>query len=122
MPLLQWPMRSVPRGWTATGAGPSERCLPGWTSRRSWHPPLSTCRGPEVAVEVTRHGRVTLVTLDRPESRNAVDTEHARLLHNAFLAFEADDDASVAVLHGAGGTFCSGADLRAVADGSMHVD
>jgi enoyl-CoA hydratase len=75
-----------------------------------------------VAVEVTRHGPVMLVTLDRPESRNAVDTEHARLLHNAFLTFESDDDAAVAVLHGAGGTFCSGADLRAVADGSMNVE
>jgi len=75
-----------------------------------------------VGVEVTRHDRVMLVTLDRADRRNAVDTEHARLLHDAFLAFESDDDAAVAVLHGAGGNFCAGADLRAVADGSMHVE
>ena len=44
---------------------------------------------------------VTLVSLDRPEVRNAVDGEHAQALHDAFVAFDADPDASVAVLHGA---------------------
>ena len=75
-----------------------------------------------MAVDVLPHGRVTLITLNRPETRNAVDSEHARLLHDAFMAFEADDSASVAVLHGAGGTFCSGADLRAVSEGRMTVE
>ena len=65
--------------------------------------------------------RVTVVTLDRPEVRNAVDGEHAQALHDAFLAFDADADADVAVLHGAGGTFCAGADLKAVAAGAMPV-
>ena len=68
-------------------------------------------------VEVTKHGPVTLVTLARPEARNAVDAEHARALTRAFEEFEADAEASVAVLHGAGGVFCAGADLKAVAEG-----
>jgi enoyl-CoA hydratase len=50
--------------------------------------------------------------LDRPEARNAVDREHAEALADAFRAFEADEEALVAVLWGAGGTFCSGADLK----------
>ena len=66
------------------------------------------------AVQVTREGPVTTVTLDRPEVRNAVDGPTAALLADAFRAFEADDDALVAVLTGAGGTFCSGADLAAI--------
>lgn len=74
-----------------------------------------------MAVHVSSHGPVTVVTLDRPDKRNAVDTAHARALHEAFAAFEADDEASVAVLHGAGGVFCAGADLAAVADGTMEV-
>lgn len=72
-------------------------------------------------VRVTRDGAVAVVTLDRPEVRNAVDTPTATALHEAFLAFEADPDAAVAVLHGAGGTFCSGADLAAVSAGTMAV-
>ena len=74
-----------------------------------------------MAVTVTRHGPVTLVSLDRPEVRNAVDGEHAQALHDAFVAFDADPDASVAVLHGTGGAFCAGADLKAVAAGTMPV-
>ncbi len=72
-------------------------------------------------VNVSRQGAVTLVTLDRPEVRNAVDGEHAQALHDAFVAFDADLDASVAVLHGGGGTFCAGADLKAVAAGALPV-
>ncbi|MCW5260158.1 crotonase/enoyl-CoA hydratase family protein [Verminephrobacter eiseniae] len=59
----------------------------------------------------TRH-RVTLVTLHRPDRRNAVDAATAQALHAAFLAFEQDDAADVAVLHGAGGHFCAGWDLQ----------
>jgi len=55
---------------------------------------------------------VTTVILDRPEARNAVDGETAAALADAFRAFEADEDAAVAVLWGAGGTFCAGADLK----------
>lgn len=72
-------------------------------------------------VEVEKRGPVTIVTLDRPEVRNAVDSAHARALTEAFTAFDADDRASVAVLYGAGGTFCAGADLKAVSRGDIEV-
>jgi enoyl-CoA hydratase len=73
-----------------------------------------------MSVRVERSGAVTTVILDRPEVRNAVDGPTAVALADAFRAFDADADASVAVLFGAGGTFCAGADLRAVgtADGN----
>jgi enoyl-CoA hydratase len=65
-------------------------------------------------VTVERNGPVTTVVLDRPEVRNAVDRPTATALCEAFVDFDADPDASVAVLFGAGGTFCAGADLKAV--------
>lgn len=68
-------------------------------------------------VSIERDGPVTTVILDEPAVRNAVDGPTALALADAFRAFEADDDASVAVLWGAGGTFCAGANLRAIADG-----
>jgi enoyl-CoA hydratase len=66
------------------------------------------------AVTVERSGPVTTVRLSRPHARNAVDGPTAAALADAFRAFDADPLASVAVLHGEGGTFCAGADLRAV--------
>ena len=71
-----------------------------------------------MAVRVERAGAVSTIVLDRPERRNAVDAETARQLADAFRAFEADDTARVAVLWGAGGTFCAGADLKAIAQAS----
>ena len=68
-------------------------------------------------LRVDRRGPVTVVTIDRPERRNAVDRGTAAALLEAFQAFDADVDASVAVLTGAGGTFCAGADLQAIAAG-----
>jgi enoyl-CoA hydratase len=68
-------------------------------------------------VVVEHIGRVTVVTIDRPEVRNAVDRRTAQALADAFRAFDADDTASVAILTGGGGTFCAGADLKAVAVG-----
>jgi enoyl-CoA hydratase len=65
-------------------------------------------------VRVERDGPVTTVILDRPAVRNAVDGPTAAALAGAFRAFDADDGARVAVLWGAGGTFCAGADLKAV--------
>ncbi|MCC6338903.1 MAG: crotonase/enoyl-CoA hydratase family protein [Acidimicrobiia bacterium] len=65
-------------------------------------------------VRVASDGPVRIVTIDRPEARNAVDGPTAAALAEAFRAFDADPDASVAVLTGAGGTFCAGADLKAV--------
>ena len=66
------------------------------------------------AVQVERDGPVTTVLLHRPERRNAVDGATAAALAEAFRAFDADDAAAVAVLHGEGGVFCAGADLTAV--------
>jgi enoyl-CoA hydratase len=65
-------------------------------------------------VIVTTSGPVTTVTLDPAEARNAVDRETAEGLADAFRAFDADDGQAVAVLTGAGGTFCAGADLKAM--------
>ncbi|WP_431046595.1 crotonase/enoyl-CoA hydratase family protein [Streptomyces sp. P1-3] len=66
------------------------------------------------SVRTERQGPVTTVVLARPEVRNAVDGATAAALADAFRAFEADADARVAVLWGEGGTFCSGADLKAM--------
>ncbi len=67
-----------------------------------------------MAVRVERGGAVTTVILDRPERRNAVDGPTAAALAEAFRAFDADPGAHAAVLYGAGGTFCAGADLKAM--------
>src|SRR6266702_1399487 len=71
-------------------------------------------------IRVERSGPVTTVILDRPQVRNAVDGPTAAALAKAFSDFDADPDSSVAVLFGAGGTFCAGADLKAMGgpDGS----
>lgn len=61
---------------------------------------------------------ITLITINRPERRNAVDAATAQALFDAFLAFEADPEAAVAVLTGAGGNFCAGADLKALSKGT----
>jgi enoyl-CoA hydratase len=65
-------------------------------------------------VRVERAGPVTTVVLARPAARNAVDGPTARQLAAAFRDFDADEDAAVAVLWGEGGTFCAGADLKAI--------
>jgi len=70
-----------------------------------------------MSVSVTRDGSVTIVSIERADRRNAVDGPTARRLYDAFRAFDADDAASVAVLTGAGGNFCAGADLKAIATG-----
>src|SRR5581483_6793631 len=70
-----------------------------------------------MSVRVEKSGPVTTVILHRPEARNAVDRATADALLAAFRAFDADDDARAAVLFGDGGTFCAGADLKAVATG-----
>jgi enoyl-CoA hydratase len=78
------------------------------------------------AVRSEKAGPVTVVTLARPEVRNAVDDATARALHRAFLEFDADDSARVAVFHGDHGHFCAGWDLQAGAKlvgGSLdHLD
>lgn len=73
-----------------------------------------------MTVRVERDGAVTIVTIDRPQARNAVDRETADALADAFRAFDADGEHDVAVLTGAGGTFCAGADLKAIATGDAN--
>ncbi|MEU2001092.1 crotonase/enoyl-CoA hydratase family protein [Rhodococcus sp. NPDC019627] len=68
-------------------------------------------------VLVRRDGPVTTISLNRPEVRNAVDRPTAEALADAFREFDRDEDASVAVLNGEGGTFCAGADLKSISAG-----
>ncbi len=67
-----------------------------------------------MSVNVVRNGPVTTVVLDRPHARNAVDGPTALALFAAFEEFDRDETAAVAVLWGANGTFCAGADLKAI--------
>jgi enoyl-CoA hydratase len=73
-----------------------------------------------MSVDVVRNGPVTTVILDRPHARNAVDGPTALALYEAFDEFDRDDAASVAVLWGANGTFCAGADLKAIGTGQSN--
>ncbi len=70
-----------------------------------------------MSVSIERDGPVTIVTIDRPAVRNAIDRPTAEALAAAFRAFDADPTASVGVLAGAGGAFSAGADLKAIATG-----
>jgi enoyl-CoA hydratase len=74
-----------------------------------------------MTVRSEQDGPVTTVVIDRPQARNAVDRETAEALADAFRAFDADPDAAVAVLWGAGGTFCAGADLKRM-DNRVEAD
>ena len=72
-----------------------------------------------MSVRVEKNGPITTVILHRPEVRNAVDADTAGELADAFRAFDADPDAKVGVLYGDDGTFCAGADLKAVSEGRL---
>ena len=74
------------------------------------------------AVQISRDGATTLVKLCRPDVRNAVDRATARALYQAFLAFDADPDAKVAVFHGDHGHFCAGWDLQAAASDTEQAE
>ena len=73
-----------------------------------------------MSVRIEKNGSVTTVILAWPERKNAVDRPTADALAAAFREFDADPNARAAVLFGDGGTFCSGADLKAVAEGSAN--
>lgn len=73
-----------------------------------------------MTVRSEKDGNIVTVVIDRPGRRNAVDRDTAHALIDAFRAFEADDELDVAILWGAGGTFCAGADLKAVAEGNPN--
>lgn len=75
-----------------------------------------------MSVIVAKDGPVTIVTIDRPARRNAVDPETALALRNAFIAFAADAEARVAILTGSGGHFCAGFDLNAVGTSRYDPD
>ena len=74
-----------------------------------------------MAVRIDREAAVATVVIDRPERRNAVDAQTARELADAFRAVEADPAIRAAVLWGAGGTFCAGADLKALGSEGSRV-
>jgi len=74
-----------------------------------------------VVVKVSHDGPVTIVTIDRPEVRNAINGEAARRLAEVFREFDSNPAQSAAVLTGAGGTFCAGADLKAVSSGQDNL-
>ncbi len=71
-------------------------------------------------LQLNRQDRILVVTIDRPERRNAVDVPTAAALFDAFGAFDADEGLDVAILTGAGGNFCAGADLQAFAAGETR--
>ena len=73
-----------------------------------------------MTVRFESEGPVAIVTIDRPARRNAVDRATAALLAAAFRRFDADDALSVAILTGADGSFCAGADLKAIAEGDLN--
>lgn len=75
-----------------------------------------------MTVTTTRAGPVLTVTIDRPQARNAVDPVTANRLRDAFAAFDADADLAVAVLTGAGGSFCAGFDLKSVGSANPGYD
>ncbi|SHK27298.1 enoyl-CoA hydratase [Shimia gijangensis] len=70
-----------------------------------------------MTVTVETESRITVVTINRPQARNAVNPETAQKLYDAFLAFEANEAADVAILTGADGHFCAGYDLKSAASG-----
>jgi enoyl-CoA hydratase len=81
---------------------------------------MSVVQAPEVRCERREH--VLIITIDRPETRNAVNGAVARGLDAAMRRLDSDSDLRVGVLTGAGGTFCSGMDLKAFAAGTFTVD
>jgi enoyl-CoA hydratase len=72
------------------------------------------------ALIVTNDARVTVITINRPSVRNALDNNTAAALAKALRVFESAEDQSVAVLTGAGGHFCAGADLKELAAGHEY--
>jgi enoyl-CoA hydratase len=72
-------------------------------------------------IAVQAEGRVTVVTIERPDQRNAVDAATARALFEAFLRFDADPASDVAVFAGSGRAFCAGVDLKELARGERRL-
>ena len=75
-----------------------------------------------MSVRYETDGEIVVITIDRPERKNAVDLETARRLDRRFVEFDRDDRLRVAILAGAGDTFCAGADLQALAGGENAME
>ena len=71
-------------------------------------------------IHIDKHDTITIITLDRPTRKNAIDHTTALQLEQAFLDFDADEHANVAILQGSNGTFSSGADLKEIAKGNPN--
>jgi enoyl-CoA hydratase/carnithine racemase len=84
------------------------------------HPSPGSPSDTHSGVLVEHDGPVTVVSIDRPDRRNAVDSRCAARLLQVFEEFEADERSSAAVFTGTGGTFCAGADLKAIAEGDRR--
>ena len=96
---------------------PPTSCLPRLASRFSGRYPAS------MAVHYDRRGAAAVITIDRPEARNAVDGETAHALRGAYWDFVADDGARVLIVTGAGGeAFCAGADLKKLDNPAMDPE
>ena len=74
-----------------------------------------------MSVRIEKDGKVWTVIHSRPEAKNAMDPASAQALEAAFVAFDKDPDALVAVLWGEGGAFCAGFDLKHAAQGAMRA-
>jgi enoyl-CoA hydratase len=74
-----------------------------------------------VTLQTDRTDNILTVTIDRPERRNAVDGDTAKALYDAFRDFDQDDSLNVAILTGANGNFCAGADLKGVSEGKGNA-
>lgn len=101
------------------------RSVPGQINR--YNSPLTAEPGRVIAMDASnsvlseRDGDIIIITLNRPQARNAVNQATARELADAFQKFDRDNDLKVAVLTGAGGTFCAGFDLKEVAQGGRQL-
>ncbi len=73
-----------------------------------------------MSIEIEQRGRITIISLDREHARNAVDRASAEALAEAFRAFDANPNSDVGILYGKHGTFCAGADLKAIAAGTPN--
>jgi enoyl-CoA hydratase len=98
--------------------GPQRRDRP--RNGHEW-PVARSLYAARMSVRIESDGPVTTVVIDRPEARNAVDGPTATALADAFRAFDADPDQRVAVLTGAGGTFCAGMDLKGFLSGDSPL-
>jgi enoyl-CoA hydratase len=92
---------------------------PGWPCDNDQVAPAYTPYRTD-ALSVEHEGPVTIMTITRPERRNAVDSVCAEQLRRAFVEFDQNDEQSVAILTGAEGTFCAGADLKALSEGDRR--